>query len=200
MRVLIISDSHGYDMGAAMQAIRKEWIVHSICLGRSSEAVRLCYLSQFQETVEFRPEAVILHIGHNNLWYHHVHNTQPQNIKDYFPFVLSFISLLKGHHPSARIIYSSIYPRSVGPYMNDSERASYNRLAYRYGVLVQSTCKREGISFMLNGTLWISVRKGNENSSYFLSGGLHLNTLGKKAVAEGWIEGVEEDAESSKQC
>jgi lysophospholipase L1-like esterase len=148
--------------------------------------------------VDFNPEAIILHIGHNNLWYHPLHNIHPQNIKDFFPFVLSFLALLRGHHPSAKIIYSSIFPRSVGPHLDKSQRGSYNRLAARYGALTQSTCRREEIAFVLNRVLWSSVRKGIEHRQYFLYDGLHLNTLGKKAVAEGWVASIE--GSQDKEC
>jgi lysophospholipase L1-like esterase len=153
--------------------------------------VRIRYLLRVREAEIFNPETIILHIGHNDLWYHPFYNTHPQNVKDFSPFVQSFITLLREHHPSARIIYSSVYPRSAGPHLDESEKISYNKLAQRYGVLTQSTCKREGISLILNGTLWTSVRQGKENSEYFLADVLHLNTLGKKVVAVGWIEAME---------
>jgi lysophospholipase L1-like esterase len=191
MRVLVVSDSHVYSMDAAILSVRKEWEVLSICHGRGSEAVRVRYMSRVGEAERFNPEAMILHIGHNDLWYHPFYNTHPQNVKDFSPFVQSFVTLLRDHHPSAQIIYSSVYPRSVGPHLDETEKRSYNKLPQRYGVLTQSTCKRKGISFILNGTLWSSVRQGKEISEYFLADGLHLNTLGKKVVAVGWIGAME---------
>ena len=111
-------------------------------------------------------------------------------MKEFFPSVLDFVALIQGNHPSARVFYSSVFPRSTGPLMTDGERHSYNKVASRYGCLTQSTCKQNGISFVLNGALWVSVRKARENSDYFLRDGLHLTKAGQEIVARDWLQAI----------
>jgi hypothetical protein len=78
--------------------------------------------------------------------------------------------------------------------MSDKERRSYNKLASRFGALTQSTCTKEGIRFMLNGVLWISVRQAKENPDFFLDDGLHLCKDGQEIVAREWISTVGDTA------
>jgi lysophospholipase L1-like esterase len=188
MKLLIVADSHGRGMATVIHGLNKEWIVMTVFVGGQTEAVRDRYLDRLTEIRQFDPSRIILHVGHNDLNFHPRYNQDPQFVKELFPVVLGFIHLLQANHPAARIHYSSIFPRTIGPHMNEVSRKSYNKLASRYGCLTQSTCRKEGHRFMLNGALWISVRQARENSDYFLEDGLHLSADGQKVVARDWIK------------
>ena len=187
MKLVIVADSHGRGMGSVIHGLDKDWIVLTVFVSGQTGAVRGRYLDRLSEIRQFEPDRIILHVGHNDLNFHPRHNQDPQFVKELFPFVLDFVSLLRSNHPTARVHYSSVFPRKVGPHMNDAERASYNKLASRYGCLTQSTCKKEGHRFMLNGVLWLSVRQARENTACFREDGLHLSAIGQEVVARDWM-------------
>ena len=146
MRLLLVADSHGREMGSVIRGINKEWTVLTVRVSSQTAAVRERYLQRLSEIRQFEPEAIVLHVGHNDISHHAYYNPDPKHVKDFFPAILEFVGLLQGNHPSARVFYSSVFPRSTGPNMNDKNRHSYNKLASRFGALTQSTCMREGIS------------------------------------------------------
>jgi lysophospholipase L1-like esterase len=190
MQLLLVADSHGRGMASVIEGIDKDWEVMTVRVSGQTDDVRAQYVKSLPEIRHFNPETVILHVGHNNLSYHSHHNPDPEHVKEFFPSVLSFVSQLQANHPVARVIYSSVFPRSTGPLMSDSERHSYNKVASRYGCLTQSTCKQNGINFVLNGALWISVRKARENPVFFLGDGLHLRKAGQEIVARDWMQAI----------
>jgi lysophospholipase L1-like esterase len=190
MRLLLVADSHGRGMGSVIHRLNTDWTVMTVRVSSQTSAVRERYVQRLAEIRQYEPEAIILHVGHNDLSHHEYYNPTPKHVKDFFPSVLEFVRLLQGNHPSARVFYSSVFPRSTGPTMSDKERRSYNKLASRFGALTQSTCTKEEIRFMLNGVLWISVRQAKENPDFFLDDGLHLCKGGQEIVAREWISTV----------
>jgi lysophospholipase L1-like esterase len=190
MRLLLVADSHGRGMGSVVHRLDDSWMVMTVRVSGQTQDVKDRYLERLSEVRQFNPEAVILHVGHNNFSYHSYHNPDPDHVKEFFPSILEFVALLQGNHPRAKVVYSSVFPRSTGPRLTDGERHSYNKVASRYGCLTQSTCKKEGINFVLNGALWLSVRKAKENPTFFMEDGLHLLSSGQKIVARDWIKAV----------
>jgi lysophospholipase L1-like esterase len=188
MRLLLVTDSHGFGMASVIHGIDKEWVVMTVRVSSQIGEVRDRYLQRLAEVRQFGPQKILLHVGHNDLNYHPFHNLDPDHVKELFPHVLSFVTLLRINHPMSRVYFSSVFPRSTGPRMNEVQKISYNKLASRFGVLTQSTCKKEGIDFTLNGVLWLSVRKARENPNYFLGDGLHLSAPGQEVVARDWMK------------
>jgi lysophospholipase L1-like esterase len=190
MRLLLVTDSHGIGMASMIHGLDKDWVVMTVRVSSQTEAVRDRYLQWLAEIRQFGPHRILLHVGHNDLNFHPYHNQDPQHVKELFPFILSFISLLKTNHPMASVWYSSVFPRSTGSRMNEDQKVSYNKLASRFGVLTQSTCRRERIDFTLNGVLWLSVSKAKENPDFFLEDGLHLSVSGQEVVARDWMKKI----------
>ena len=188
MRLLLVADSHGHGMASVIHRLDSAWMVMTVRVSGQTQEVRDRYIERLPEVRQFNPEAVILHVGHNNLSYHSYYNPDPDHVKEFFPSILEFVALLQGNHPSAIVIYSSVFPRSTGPRLTDGERHSYNKVASRYGCLTQSTCRQNGINFVLNGALWRSVRQAKENPTYFLEDGLHLRNSGQEIVARDWMQ------------
>jgi lysophospholipase L1-like esterase len=191
MRLLLVTDSHGIGMAKMIHGLNKDWIVMTVRVSSQTEAVRERYVQRLAEIHQFGPQKILLHVGHNDLNFHPYYNQDPQHVKELFPFILSFVYLLKANHPMAGVWYSSVFPRSTGPRMSEDQKISYNKLASRFGVLTQSTCRKENIEFTLNGVLWLSVRKARENPDFFLEDGLHLSVSGQKAVARDWMRKME---------
>jgi lysophospholipase L1-like esterase len=187
MRLLLVTDSHGRKMSTVLTVKRPDLIVYNIIVGRVNSTIQAKYDSRLRQVIRFRPDAVICHFGHNDLVHHPCHNAEPEHGKYFFPTVLQFVQRLEANHPMARIIYSSPFPRTVGPGLTAEQKLVYNREAVRFGAMARSSANQEGYECSLNGGLWLKVRKWLENPKYFLPDGLHLNELGQKVVADGWI-------------
>jgi hypothetical protein len=144
-------------------------------------------MAHLTELKDFEPEAIVLHVGHNDLVHHHFHNPHPMQMQDFFPFAMKFVDYLQDHFPSCRVVYSSLFPRTLGPYMGQSLKIEYNKMAAKYGEMVESACTNQGKRFTLNKTLWYSFSDGIEHPVYFKPDGLHLNHIGKEVVVVEWM-------------
>jgi lysophospholipase L1-like esterase len=100
---------------------------------------------------------------------------------------MEFVGLLRHNHPLSAVYYSCPFPRTLGTGMSDEQRIIYNRVASRLGAMARSAARHEGFGYILNGCLWMSVRKWRENPEYFQEDGLHLNAVGREVVAQGWV-------------
>ena len=188
MRILIVSDSHGRELSKAFEKDYPSCIVKIMLVGSTTDKVRENYVRRQREAISFMPDNIILHVGHNDVVYHPFHNTSPRHIKEYFPDVVSFLRLLRERHTESKIYYSTMLPRGEGRMLSEAKKIQYNTLAARFGVLAQSTCRREGFVFLLNACLWQSVRQKIENPDIFDVGGLHLHETGKKMMVKGWMD------------
>ena len=199
MRLLLIADSHGHGMEKALTTQRPDLVMLSIIVGSQSGAIQAQYARRLSAVQRFRPDAIIVHFGHNDMVLHPRHNPTPYHGKYFFPTVLGFVQVLRANHPLSRIIYSSPFPRTMSATMTVSQRFIYNRVAVRFGAMSRSSANQEGYECVLNSGLWLRVRKWIERPGNFLPDGLHLNPEGQRIVAEGWIaklypaENVEDD-------
>jgi hypothetical protein len=75
--------------------------------------------------------------------------------------------------------------------MGQEQKASYNKLAGRYGLRAKKECAMEGFPCLLNEGLWESVTQGREKASAYLPDGLHLNEEGRLILVRSWIKAVE---------
>ena len=188
MRLLIVSDSHGRELIKAFATDYPTCTVRIMLVGSTTDVVRENYARRQQEAISFMPDNIILHVGHNDVVYHPFHNTSPRHIKEFFPDVVSFLRLLRERHAESKIFYSTMLPRGVGRMFSETKRIQYNTLAARFGVLAQSTCRREGFGFLLNSCMWQSVRQKIGKTDIFEVGGLHLHEGGKKMLVKGWMD------------
>ena len=182
-----MTDSNGRGLGRIFKTKRRDWSVYTIRVGRALPIVKAAFRSRIQTLRRFRPHCVVLHVGHNDVVRHDLYNPKGQHIKYFFPSVMEFVDLISRLLGGVRVIYSSLFPRSIGHGMDASDKYKYNKLAARYGVRAKSTCSSVGVPCVLNGGLWISVKRGLERASLFDAGGLHLSHDGRVVVVEGWI-------------
>jgi lysophospholipase L1-like esterase len=187
MRILLVTDSHGRDMGTTIREVHSGWKIFTVRVGGVNTAVRASYLRRHRELRRFNPDRIILHVGHNDLQYHPYHNQSPEHGKYFFPSVLSFLALLMGNHPRATVFFSCPFPRTIGPGFTNDQRMVYNRTATRLGAMARSAANRSDFQCLLNGGLWKSVRKCQERPGILLPDGLHLSEAGRKVVVDGWI-------------
>jgi lysophospholipase L1-like esterase len=190
MRLLIVSDSHGRAMDLAISSIDSRWRVMVVKFGRISSAVLGTYTVQLPLVTRFEPEAIILHIGHNDLVSHPRHNPRPQSLESFFPQVMHFAELLRVNHPRSRVVVSSLLPRTLGPFMDERRMREYNSLALEFGDKLEAACRLMRVIFTRNGVLWSSVEEERAHPVYFMGDGLHLSLLGREAVGRMWMDEV----------
>ena len=174
-------------MDEMIQSIDPSWIVRLVVVGRKTSQVRADYQARRTELQVFSPRGVIVHVGHNDIVPHPRHNPQPMCSSLAFSQAMSFMNEIAVDMPQARIICSSIFPRSVGPRMDRGEKILYNNEALVYGEMVASTCLSQHRRFVLNQCLWESPVDGFERPSLYMRDGLHLNWWGKREVASYWM-------------
>ena len=191
MRVLLLTDSHGRGMAEGMRAIDSTLEIRSVMCGSQSHVVWDRYQQRLEEVKMFRPEGAIVHLGHNDLTYHPVHNVHPRYSFEVLPEIIGYLSRMERDFPTCKIIYSTVFPRSEGPYLDAETIKSYNiYTVYNYGKMVQDKFSVMGRRYTLNTGLWFSPREGRHHPVFFASGGLHLSLIGRDVVAEGWVKAL----------
>jgi lysophospholipase L1-like esterase len=191
MRILIVTESHRRGLAEVFRAEKSGWKVLTVRVGRTLPIVRAAFMARLREIRRFRPDCVVLHVGHIDVVPHTKYNTENQHIKYFFPAVIAFLKLIKELLTGACVMYSSLFPRSLGQGMDQEQKYKYNKLAGRYGVRAKAVCTEEGIPYILNGTLWHSAKKGQEKAELFDEGRLHLSKDGRVAVVRRWIVAIE---------
>jgi lysophospholipase L1-like esterase len=187
MRILLLADSHGIGMDMKLMARISGSVVMSIQVSQRTSLIRRKYMIKLREVTRFRPDIVLLHTGHNDIMYHHVHNRHPTHLKYYFEELQRFCYVLRSNHPQALFVMSSAFPRTVGPYMDIVKKRQYNRLAVRFGAMVRSYAIQQNFGYVLNSELWVSIRQLEEHAGLFRTDGLHLTSAGQNIVADGWV-------------
>jgi lysophospholipase L1-like esterase len=195
MRVLVIADSHGKKLQAIFERLEPAWTVLIVTLGRRTNLLSDLYDSRRMELIRFRPDAIILHSGHNDIVAHARHNREPIGVRELFPKVMSFRRKLVDNHPLATVFLSSLYPRTQGADFSLEQVGIYNRMAKRHMESVRSASKSGGFRRLLNRVLWVSVKQCKEEIKYFDRGGLHLNAEGREAICVAWIAQLKGEAD-----
>jgi hypothetical protein len=187
MRILIVSDSHGRGISAELQLQMAEVTVLSVCLGRPSAAVMASYMARRKEIQDFRPDRVVVHVGHNDIVVHRL-NPTTFPLPGLLPYLIDFCHQIKEDLPYAVVYFSCAYPRTLGSQFEDKQRLAYNKLAYRFGQMVQSGARDGRYICLRNKCLWEVLRRGLEHSCYFLPDGLHLCPFGNFVIINTWIK------------
>ena len=194
MRVLVVADSHGKKLHAIFERLEPAWTVLIVTLGRRTDLLSDLYDSRRMELIRYRPDAVILHSGHNDIVAHARHNRVPIGVRELLPKVMAFRAKLVVNHPMATVFLSSIYPRTQGAGFSEEQVGIYNRMAQRYMESIRSASNSGGFRRLLNRELWISVKKSKEDIKWFDRGGLHLNAEGREIICVAWIAQLKGEA------
>jgi hypothetical protein len=138
MKVLVISDCHGKNLKSVMEKLKSGWIFMTMPLGRKTSEIRQYYLSRRASIDHFHPDMIILHSGHNDITAHPIHNQEPTFLKQFFPHLLDFVELIRGHYPYSTVYLSSIFPRTTGGSLSADQVFQYNKMARRFNELVRA--------------------------------------------------------------
>jgi lysophospholipase L1-like esterase len=188
MRILIISDSHGYGLAGALVRLDSEIQVRTVSVSSTMDRVWLQYQEELSDLQAFRPEYVCMHMGHNDVVWHAHHNTQPKHPMVVQSLVMGYQGQVQRDFPGSQVWVSCLFPRIIGPKMDQRRMADYNRMVYQYGSDMRETFPPRGIKYFLNSSLWFSPGQGRVHGVFLRSDGLHLSHVGSDAVAKQWLE------------
>jgi lysophospholipase L1-like esterase len=191
MRIVLITDSHGQGMGEEMAKVDDTLEVLTVSVGARSSLVWRKVEEDSARIWNFWPEVIVVHLGHNDVVWHPVHNTEPLHPQEVFSLMLEKLQRLKEEYPECRIIMSNLFPRTVGPHFPDARKRMYNAMVYQFGNTMREHLPGRGIDFVLNGVLWFKPSEAREHAVYLRADGLHLSLLGRSAVASSWVRAIQ---------
>ena len=153
------------------------------------------YRSKIPTIRNFRPNVIILHLGHNDLVYHPIHNLNPSISTAVASDTITLANEIHQNHPDASIFISAIFPRTStdSSLLSYTDVISYNRMAKRHGQRIRTFAKIADYHYLINNYMWRKISGGIEESSYFLPDGLHLNPTGQLSVLLEWLETIARD-------
>jgi lysophospholipase L1-like esterase len=176
-------------MDAALKKYQSPCAIYLITVPSGLDSIVHSYRYNLHSIINFDPTLIIIHAGHNDIVYHHYHNTQPTHPRLATQNILQFTHELTMNHPNARLAISSIYPRTYtsGSYLSNKQVLSYNQKAKRYGSNLKTITSTSPITCLLNNCLWLRISKSQEQSTCFDLDGLHLTSDAKHQIATEWL-------------
>jgi lysophospholipase L1-like esterase len=142
-----------------------------------------------REAIQFNPDWIILHVGHNDIIEHCYFNKHSQYTGNIADLQVQFARNLQTIVPQSTISCSSIFPRTSTPRSNLSghDTAAYNRIAKRYGLRLRQLSTIHHLHCSLNMAMWTQVYRARENTAMFSGDGLHLTPAAKRRIGDDWI-------------
>jgi lysophospholipase L1-like esterase len=193
MRILIVSDSHGYGLADALEKEDSSIKVRVVSVGSVMKDVWAEYVAQRDDLQGFRPDHVFLHFGHNDLMWHPHHNRSPKHPSIVFSLLMGYEMRLREDFPDRKVWVSNPFPRAVGPRMTHGEKLMYNKMVYDLGRSMKAVFPERGIHYRLNSGLWFRPSEGREHTVYLRPDGIHLSVMGCRKVAAGWLELIRDE-------
>jgi lysophospholipase L1-like esterase len=191
MRVLLLSDSHGRGVGRVLEGMDPGLSVMTIWKGRKIPAIRGLYREKLRSIRRLAPVVVFIHVGHNDLVPHSLHNLRSLFSTVVLHQVQEMVQEVSETIPGAYIIVSSLLPRVIGDGFHSEDVAKYNRLAKRFGEMVRSASRVPGSTFFLcivNRSLWGRIARCEPLPGNHKDDGLHLDAGGRRKLAIGWLK------------
>ena len=88
-------------MRALIITVNSDWIVKLLAIGRGTSVVRETYQTKMHELQEFFPDAVLMHLGHDDLVHHPRHNPTPLSSSLAFTQAMRFMDEVSEDMPFA---------------------------------------------------------------------------------------------------
>jgi hypothetical protein len=189
MRLLIIADSHGKEMGPVLsREIRHvdpnmTLTMFHVVRGRSISVIRGDYRKKLEEIRRFAPEKVLIHAGHNNMVRHNVYNRSPAFITAVVHMIMELVTEVRASFPSIKVYVSTLLPRTASRDMATLQAAQYNRLAKRFGQHMLTNQEVHNYTAVLNRPFWLRISLPEPNAELFAPDGLHVTNNGREVLA-----------------
>jgi lysophospholipase L1-like esterase len=189
MNILLVGDSHCYDMGDIMKGSSKQIKVLSIIKGDKIHVIKDEYIKRLATIRNFRPDKIIIHCGHNDMSYHPRYNLIPRISRDVTIDSVNFATRVQHDNPLAKVFLSSILPRkhTYSSCLSEEQTLTYNKLAVRHGLRLKKKAAEVDLEVLLNTFMFKRVYKFEEKKELIWDDGLHLNAEGKGVLANGWM-------------
>jgi hypothetical protein len=139
MKILIISDSHGYGLSGALSRLGNDIEVKTVSVSSIMENVWKLYQEELYDLQAYRPDQICLHMGHNDVVWHAHHNPQPKHPKLVQGLVMGYQVRVQQDFPVSEVWVSCLFPRTVGPKMDQKRVDEYNHMVYQYGCEMRET-------------------------------------------------------------
>jgi lysophospholipase L1-like esterase len=192
MNILLITDSHGKKMAEVLERRKPGWSVLTLRLGGKIGAIRRLYQSKLRGIRSYRPDVILMHLGHNDFVLHEVHNRDPRFITTVLDNIYAFAGRIVVDFPRSTIYISSMLPRVSADRFNDTKVDSYNQMARRFGERLRSRSNQAGSVFgaIINRGMWGRIARWETLPGNHKLDGLHLNGEGREIVGCGWIKAI----------
>jgi lysophospholipase L1-like esterase len=176
-----------------MESAREGYSVLTVRYGRKLPEVRGLYRRRLRSLRRFRPEAVVIHLGHNDIVLHSRYNQNPLFSTVVLHQVREMVEEVSSDFPGARIYVSSILQRVAGGGVRADEIDRYNRMARRFGEMVRSFGNKPESLFkgIVNRALWGRIARWEVLPRNHHEDGLHLNSEGKEILVRGWLRAID---------
>lgn len=189
MRALIIGDSYCRDIDCALLHNMPTIKTYSIVSPRKMNNTIHRNREDLANVTNFGPTVLILHLGHNDIAFHHHLNAIPQHPRVVASKTIEFAQEVANNHPGIKFFISSIYPRTCTPtsYFGSPEIISYNKKVKRYGQHLRTLTTAAGFQILLNNILWRRISKSLEESIHYTHDGLHITFEAKLIITKEWL-------------
>jgi lysophospholipase L1-like esterase len=193
MNVLLVGDSHmGRGLDEVLSNLSSSISTFTVLLPRNIGLITLEYRSKLQDIYYFDPDVIIVHLGHNDLVRHPVHNLHPSVSTAVASSTITFADEIHHNFPNASIFISAILPRTYtdSSLLSGPEIVSYNKMAKRHGQRIRTFAKIAGYNYLINKSMWHKISNSIEDHTLFLPDGLHLNPSGQLTILFEWLETI----------
>ena len=192
MRLLIVGDLHCRDISPAIKALNTDNMIFTVFVGSHIPAITLSYRSKIHAITNFRPDLVVIQLGHNDISWHASKNPRPIVSRDASALTIGLAREIKRKHPNVQVIISSVFPRTftAKSLLNKAAVHKYNETAKRHGQRLHTRATEAGHVCLYTKALWMKISASIENPSFYLPDGLHLNPLGNTAIAKEWLNEI----------
>jgi lysophospholipase L1-like esterase len=189
MKYLIVGDSHVWDLPKYLRELDTNATSLIISKGRRTAEVIQMYRDELFEIVCFDPEVIVIHLGHNDMAEHRIHNVRPPHPLAVTAQLIGFAGEVATNFPSAKFLLSATLPRCHTETANLplTKIMTYNKSCKRLGQGLRHDATPHGIQVGLNNRFWAKISKALQQTKYYLPDGLHLNPEGKRALAKSWL-------------
>ena len=156
MRLLIVGDSHCRDMETMVVDIMDHYAqVSSVIVGGQTLPIIMKYRDSLQKIIEFDPNYVLLHLGHNELARHPTKNTVPSISRYIATQTLSFAREISSNFPNATLCISAIFPRTFTrrSYLSISEVSKFNKDVDRHALRIRKQATEVGFLCPMNNPI-----------------------------------------------
>jgi lysophospholipase L1-like esterase len=192
MKLLLVGDSHCRELGPALTKHAPSTTTLTVFLPRNINAITLKYRTKIQTINSFRPDVVVVHLGHNDMVRHPIHNLIPSVSTVVASATIILANEIHLNHPYATIFISVIFPHTFTStsLLSSPEISSYNKKAKRHGQRIRTFSTTAGYNCLINNVMWSKISNSIEEPSFFLLDGLHLNSTGQTAIVKEWLEEI----------